>query len=141
MNKISSIELHFIDHVRTLRNSVLLKVGNDTIFVNYNDEHERLSLEGNLNAKTKVKSLSMSLLNDLSIMQEKGIAYKPYLMDDEITKAKKEMDEFFSDAFQRLLTLNAYVAPLIEATEKERAELMEEKKARAGTFRRRSFSM
>lgn len=104
-----------------------------------NKEEIRI-LESNLNPEIKVISISTPVLNDLSLLDGKGIIFNPNARQDAISKAKIEMDEFFCGAFNRILQLQKKAAELEKKTKNERelhiAELVSNHKRK---LRRSSF--
>lgn len=93
--------------IRTFRDSIVMKTGNQLFRAHFNDDNSYRLLTGNLNAKVMVRSLSTTFLNDLEIMKGRGIAYDPNKHETAMADAKKEMDEFLADAFSKIISLKA----------------------------------
>lgn len=101
----------------------MLKTENQITRAHYDDDKGLKSLTGNLNANVMIRSLSTPVLNDFKVMEGVGIAYNPNIRDELLSAAKKEMDEFLANAFDRIVALKARAPHMIEATRKERNEL------------------
>lgn len=92
-----------------------------------------------MNAQIKLKSMSTSLLNDLVAMNGAGIKYNPNAREEAVSKAKKDFDKFFLDAFDRIFVFERNVGAIARATELERNELgKNETEIRKSIRRRRS---
>lgn len=114
------IELHHVEIIRSGRNFVTIKRGNEYIHANYENDHQLKMLNSNLNTEVKVKSISTSVLNDIKLLQGDPINYNPNLREEAMKKATDEIENFLSSAFNRILRLQAMVEPIITATKKER---------------------
>lgn len=112
-----------------MREKVALKYKNKIVLANYRDAVQFKALTSNLNAEVKLKSLSTSLLNDLRMMDGSGLKLKFGAREMAMEKAQQEMDDFFIDAFDRIVVLQEKAEEIRKETANERqAMLVEQKK-------------